>query len=109
MTFGACRRAARMPMGNELKSLPSSRWLKVDFFWVWTYSIGSSRVTTCTDRSWLILSSRAASEVVLPVPVAPVKSTKPLSSLAIFSKAGGNCIPSRVGISVSSFLRTVEK
>ena len=41
---------------------------------------------------WLMRFSRAASEVVLPPPVAPVKMTIPLSSAAIISKAASDFV-----------------
>ena len=42
-----------------------------------TNSIGSSIVTMCSSRVWLISSIIAASDVDLPEPVGPVTSTRP--------------------------------
>ena len=53
------------------------------------YSIGSSMVTMCSLRSWLILSSIAASVVVLPDPVGPVTSTRPRGFSHSRSTTGG--------------------
>ena len=46
-------------------------------------------VTMCSLRSWLILSSIAASVVVLPEPVGPVTSTRPRGFSHSFSTTAG--------------------
>jgi len=83
--------------------------LKVAFRCGCTYSTGSSSVTTCTDFVALISLSSAASEVVLPDPVAPVMRIRPFFSAGIFLKASGSLSSSMLGILVSSFRRTIEK
>ena len=72
-----------------------------------------SQATPVTDFTWtdlesLILSSRAASEVDLPEPVAPVTKMMPFLSSAMVWKDLGRSSSSMVGIFVSSFLKTME-
>src|SRR5688572_25366221 len=62
----------------------------------------------CTDLVALISLSSAASDVVLPEPVAPVTRMRPFFSAGIFLKAPGSCSSSMVGILVSNFLSTTE-
>ena len=62
-------------------STPISRWLMIDRLSRWRYSIGSSIVMMCAVRVALISSIIAASVVLLPLPVVPVTSTRPRSSL----------------------------
>ena len=52
--------------------------------------MGSSTVITCEVRVELISSIIAASVVLLPLPVVPVTSTRPRSSLAIFFNTSGS-------------------
>ena len=70
-TSGSSRRTARSAFGKECVSACSSRWLTMHFLWPWRNSIGSSIVTMWSCCSRLILSSIAASVVVLPEPVGP--------------------------------------
>ena len=108
ITFGAWRSAARSPFAKVSKSFPISRWLKVAFLWEWENSTGSSSVTMWTALCSLISFRSAASDVDLPLPVAPVTRMIPFFSSAILWKASGRFMSWKVGIRVSSFLRTME-
>ena len=55
----------------------------------WMTSIGSSIVTTCTSRFWLMLSTMPARVVVLPDPVGPVTRTRPRGSSDSGPSTGG--------------------
>ena len=78
ITFGASRNAARRPMANVEKSLPSSRWQNVEVLCGCTNSMGSSSVTMWPGSFSLNSLSRAARVVVLPEPVAPVTRMRPV-------------------------------
>ena len=58
-------------------STPTWRWLITLRIGLWTYSTGSSIVTTWLARVRLMRSSSAASVVLLPAPVGPQISTRP--------------------------------
>src|SRR5262245_15783137 len=60
-----------------LVSVPTSRWLMIDFLFLNRYSIGSSMVRIWPVRVSLRWSSIDVSVVVLPEPVAPTISTRP--------------------------------
>ena len=62
----------------------------------------------CTALVALISLSSAASDVVLPEPVAPVIRMSPFFSAGIFLNASGSRRPSMVGMVVSSFRSTIE-
>ena len=77
ITSGSCRRAATSAAANVGASAPTSTCSTIDVPWACSYSTGSSIVTTCRREVRLILSTRAASVVVFPDPVAPVTRTRP--------------------------------
>ncbi len=106
ITFGASRNAARRPMANVEKSLPSSRWQNVLVLCGWTNSMGSSSVTMWPGSFSLNSLSSAASVVVLPEPVAPVTRMRPVFSAVILSKMGGRLSASTVGIFVARIRMT---
>jgi hypothetical protein len=59
--------------------------------------MGSSTVMMCSVR-WLLMKSIMAARVVdFPEPVAPVTSTRPRGSMAIFLITGGRLSSSRSG------------
>ena len=90
ITSGSWRSAALSAAAKLVASVPSSRWLITQRLWAWTNSIGSSIVTMCSSRVWLISSIIAASEVDLPEPVGPVTSTKPRGRRASSCTTGGS-------------------
>ena len=59
-------------------------------------SIGSSIVTMCACRVSLMWRSIAAIVVVLPLPVAPVTSTRPRRASAISARTGGRFSSAKV-------------
>ncbi len=61
-----------------------------------------------TDFSSLTSFRTAASEVVLPLPVAPVMKMIPFFSSAIFKNGEGRFMSCTVGILLSSFRKTME-
>ncbi len=82
MTSGSWR-STRLSACSKLSvSTPTSRWLTMQPWSRWRYSIGSSIVTMCCARVRLTWSMIAASVVVFPEPVAPVTSTRPRCSSA---------------------------
>ncbi len=89
MMSGSCRSALRRPLAYDGVSKPISRWLITPFWSVCRNSIGSSIVRMCTARSRLMRSTSAASVVLLPLPVAPVKTTSPrVSAESAATEAG---------------------
>ena len=90
MTSGSWRRTRRSARLNEPVSMPTSRWLMIDFLSSWRNSIGSSTVTMWRRRVELMWSIIAASVVDLPEPVVPVSSTIPRSSSASSRMTGGS-------------------
>ena len=89
MMSGSWRSTRRSARPNEAVSRPTSRWLMIEFLSRCRYSIGSSIVTMCFARVWLMWSTMAASVVDLPEPVVPVSSTMPRSSSASSVITGG--------------------
>jgi len=81
ITFGSCLRTCFSDCANDCVSLPTSRWSTSAFLFLCTYSIGSSMMTIWQFLSEFILSTIDASVVDLPLPVAPVTSTRPLGLL----------------------------
>jgi hypothetical protein len=77
ITSGSWRSAECSAAGNDWVSVPISRWVMMLLSWLNTNSIGSSIVTILALRVLLISSIRVASVVDLPMPVAPVTSTRP--------------------------------
>ena len=77
-----------MAREKDSVSSPTSRWLMTERLSRCRYSIGSSIVTMCLERVWLMWSTIAASVVDLPEPVTPVSSTIPRSSSASVRIAG---------------------
>ena len=99
ITSGSWRSAARSASAKSSASAPISRWLTMHFLWRCRNSIGSSIVRMCSSRSLLIMSSIAASVVVLPEPVGPVTRTKPRGLRVNSSRTGGSPSASRLWIS----------
>ena len=89
-----------MARPKDSVSIPTSRWLMIDWRSRCRYSIGSSIVTMCRAIVSLIWLMIAASVVDLPEPVVPVSRISPRSSSAMSSIACGR--PS------SSIVRTVN-
>ena len=97
-TSGSSRSAERRARSNEGLSIPISRWFTAAILWWWTYSIGSSMVSTWTDRVSLIRSMIEASVVDLPEPVGPVTRTRPRGRAASWVTAGGRPSSAKPGI-----------
>ena len=98
ITSGSWRRAARSALAKLSVSAPTSRWITEDFASRKRNSIGSSIVTIFRGLLWLMWLIIAASVEDLPLPVIPVSSTSPRSSMAISFKTGGSPSFSKSGI-----------
>ncbi len=99
MQSGAWRMALRSASWNERVSLPTSRWLKIDFFGVKTNSTGSSMVRmwpACTELRWSSIEARV---VDLPEPVAPTTRIRPRFSITSCVRIGGRFRSAARGIS----------
>jgi hypothetical protein len=107
MTSGSWRSTRRMASENPPVSVPISRWFTMARRSSNTNSIGSSMVTMFTARVRLTWSIIAAAVVVLPDPVGPVTSTRPLTSLARTSTTGGTPSWSKPGTSDGTLRRTM--
>src|SRR5512139_659443 len=100
MTSGAWR-SVFFSAANQLSvSMPTSRWLMIDFLCSCTYSIGSSIVMMWSAAFSLRWPTMAASEVDLPEPVAPTKTTRPRLIIATSRSTGGRLRLSIFGILV---------
>ncbi len=89
MQSGACRRAFFSAVSKLLVSVPTSRWLTIDFLFLKMNSTGSSSVRMWPDFCELRRSSIAESEVDLPEPVAPTIRIRPrFCRMSSFSTSG---------------------
>ncbi len=98
MQSGACRRAFFSATSKLLVSLPTSRWLTMDFLLVKMNSTGSSSVRMWPDFCSLRRSSMAESEVDLPEPVAPTMRIRPRFCMMISFRISGNPSESIAGM-----------
>ncbi len=86
---GSCRSTyLRAPLKLTV-SEPISRWFTTQSLCGCRYSIGSSIVMMWRRCSLLILSMIDASVVLLPEPVGPVTSTRPLGRFEMSEMTGG--------------------
>src|SRR5512139_2830789 len=100
MTSGAWRRVFFSAENQLSVSMPTSRWVMIDFLCSCTYSIGSSIVMMWSAAFSLRCPTIAASEVDLPVPVPPTKITRPRLIIATSRRIGGRFSSSIFGILV---------
>ena len=70
-------------------SVGTSRCVTMQLPCLCTYSMGSSMVMMCPERSWFSLSMMQASVVDLPAPAGPVTSTRPFCRRARRSTSSG--------------------
>ena len=90
--------ALRSASWKALVSLPTSRWLTIDFLCVKTYSTGSSIVRMWPGLRSLRKSSIEASVVDLPEPVAPTTRIRPRFSMISAESTCGRLSESSVGM-----------
>ena len=82
MTSGSWRRACFRPAEKDQVSMLTSLCEMKHFLFSWTYSMGSSMVTTRRRFRSFKYSIIAASVVDLPLPAGPVTSMRPRSRMA---------------------------
>jgi len=108
MMSGSSRRAPRRAALKLPVSRPTSRWLMRQP-WGWcTNSMGSSMVRMWSRRFLLAWSMMAARVVLLPLPVGPVTSTRPLFSIARSRRRSGRPSCSTLMISCGISRNTAE-
>ena len=101
ITSGAWRRVFFSATSKDSVSMPTSRWVTMQFWCWWMNSIGSSMVMMWPLEFLLRWPIIAASEVDLPVPVAPTKRISPRLDSDSFFSTSGSLRSSRVGMLVS--------
>ena len=97
MTSGAWRRVFFSAASQPSVSMPTSRWVTMQFLCACTNSTGSSMVMMWPWECSLRWSTIAASDVLLPEPVAPTKITSPRLESATSFRILGMPSPSSVG------------
>ena len=98
ITSGAWRSAFFRAVCRDWVSLPTSRWLTMDFLFLNWYSTGSSIVRMWPVSASLRVSIIDASEVLLPEPVAPTIRMRPRFSMMSSRITGGRPKVSNSGI-----------
>jgi len=99
MQSGACRNAFFSAVSKLLVSVPTSRWLTIDFLFLKMNSTGSSSVRMWPDFCSLRRSSIADSDVDLPEPVAPTIRIRPRFCMMISLSTSGSPSVSNFGTS----------
>src|SRR5664279_1932328 len=84
-------------MPQSSVSMPTSRWVTMQFLCGWTNSTGSSMVMMWPNEFSLRWSTIAASDVLFPEPVAPTKITRPRLATAMSFRMCGRFMLSIVG------------
>jgi len=98
MQSGAWRSAFFSAISKALVSVPTSRWLTIDFLLVKMNSTGSSSVRMWPDLRSLRKSSIAESEVDLPEQVAPTIRIRPRFCMITSLRISGTPSESIAGI-----------
>ncbi len=108
ITSGSWRIAVRIAETKLSVSTPTSRWLTDAIRSMWMTSIGSSIVRMWQRRVALMWSIIAARVVVFPVPVGPVRSTRPRGWTASWRITGGRPSSSNEGLPTRTSRNTSE-